>query len=107
MTAIPSLASLRRTVPMLRDASRGANDVPPGWHVPPEQFAPDSSDSDQDSLYRPSEMEPLYGRSFARGHSSLAEHRAVEPDGCPRSWTEFKRLRMSRKNLDITPTHQP
>lgn len=94
VAAIPLLLMIRRAVRDLEtctDESGGDGAVPLGWHVPPEQFTRDSSESDSESganvrsrLLRGQRALREYFRS---GHKSAS------------SWSEFKRQRRREKGF--------
>ncbi|KWU44821.1 hypothetical protein RHOSPDRAFT_33641 [Rhodotorula sp. JG-1b] len=84
LASVPVLLKLRRAINEDMCAVEGGEgDVPLGWHVPPEPFAPDSSESESDGhvrtrlLGRRAQSQDHHGLGHGRGHS----------------WTEFKKQR--------------
>lgn len=99
------LAILYKTLRRLETAdSQGEpGDVPLGWHIPPEQFAPDSSDSDYDT----ESSAPVTRYTAKVGRRSLTVlgwstpgHDRSESSASARSWTEFKRQRQRLLRAD-------
>ena len=84
LASVPVLLKLRRAINEDMCAVEGGEgDVPLGWHVPPEQFAPDSSESESDGHVRT--------RLLGRRAQSQDHHGLVHGRG--HSWTEFKKQR--------------
>ncbi|GAA6002528.1 uncharacterized protein JCM10292_007713 [Rhodotorula paludigena] len=66
----------------------GTDDLPPGWDVPPEHLAPDSSasDSDSDGGYSPSAS-----RRHAYKSAGSSRARTPDPEAAAQGWYELGR----------------
>lgn len=82
--SVPVLLRLRHALNSdTHVVAEGDDDVPLGWHVPPEQFAPDSSESESDG----------HVRTRLLGQHAQSQDYLESGHGRVRSWTEFKQQR--------------
>lgn len=90
LCSVPLLLKLQHAISEdIYVADEGEGDVPLGWHIPPEQFAPDSSESESEGHVRTR----LLGRRVqSQDHQELGNGRG-------HSWTKFKQQR--RRDTEV------